>query len=183
MQDDDLPSGFYRVSHNDYTGSGYDRGHMVRSEERTKTDEDNKATFYTTNILPQYHDLNAGPWLRLEEYVQKMAQKDKKELYIVAGGIFEKSPKTIGKGVAVPKDCFKIITVLDRGGGLADVKESTRVIAVIMPNVKGIIRDDWGKYRVTVDKIEQETGYDFMPDVPDAIQKVIESKVDNGPTD
>ncbi|MFO0658395.1 MAG: DNA/RNA non-specific endonuclease [Polyangiaceae bacterium] len=183
MADDELPSSMYHVRHDDYTNSGYDRGHMVRSEERTKNDEDNKSTFFTTNILPQYHDLNAGPWLKLEDYVQKLAQKDKKELFIVAGGIFDKKPPTIGKGVAVPKQCFKIVTVLDRGGGLADVNDKTRVIAVIMPNEKGIITNDWGRYRTSVDKIEEATGYDFMPDVPEAIQKVIESKVDTGPLD
>lgn len=182
MPDEELPAGMYRVRHDDYTNSGFDRGHMVRSEERTKNDDDNKSTFFTTNILPQYHDMNAGPWLRLEDYVQKLAQRDKKELFIVAGGIFDKKPPTIGKGVAVPKSCFKIVTVLDRGGSLADVNDKTRVIAVIVPNEKGIISNDWGQYRTTVDKIEEATGYDFSPDVPEAIQKVLESKIDTGAT-
>jgi len=54
IQDSQLPNGYYRVTHNDYTSSGYDRGHMVRSEERTKTAEDNKSTFYTTIIVKIY---------------------------------------------------------------------------------------------------------------------------------
>ena len=71
--DDMLPAGWYRVQDHDYAGSGYDRGHMVRSEERTRSPEDNKTTFYLTNVLPQTHELNAGPWLRLEDYCQDLA--------------------------------------------------------------------------------------------------------------
>jgi endonuclease G len=43
-----IPDTFYRVKHSDYTNSGYNRGHIVRSEERTKTEADNLATFYLT---------------------------------------------------------------------------------------------------------------------------------------
>lgn len=182
LSDASLPEGYYRVRHEDYVGSGYDRGHMVRSEERTRTADDNKATFLLTNVLPQYHDLNAGPWLRLEEYCQELAQKGGRELYIVAGGVFPKRPETIGKDVAVPQECFKIIVVLEKGQGAKDVREDTRVIAVLMPNTTGILDNDWGRYRTTVDDIERRAGYDFLPRVPEAIQAVIEARVDSGPT-
>jgi endonuclease G len=141
LADESLPPGFYRVRHEDYVGSGYDRGHMVRSEERTRTPEDNKATFLLTNVLPQYHDLNAGPWLRLEEHIQDLAQKEKKQLYIVAGGIFNKKPETIGKGVAVPSACFKVAVVVERGEDARHVTEETPVIAVVMPNKEGMMSE------------------------------------------
>jgi endonuclease G len=177
MPDADVPEAMYRVRHDDYTGSGYDRGHMVRSEERTDTPENNQATFLTSNLLPQTHDLNAGPWLRLEELCQRLAQRSKKSLYIICGGVFPKNPKTIGKGhVAVPEQCFKIVVVLDAGKSVKDVNANTTVLAVMMPNVTGIARDDWRKYVVSVDDIEAATGYDFLTAVPVEIQKVIESR-------
>lgn len=183
LVDDSLPAGVYRVTHDDYVGSGYDRGHMVRSEERTRTVEDNKATFLLTNILPQKHDLNAGPWLRLEDYCQDIAQKENRELFIVAGGVFsKKKPETIGKGVAVPDSFFKIVVVLDRGQGARDVSASTRVIAVVMPNTTGIMGEGWGTYRTTVDSVEKKTGYDFLPAVPDDVQAAVEAQEDSGPT-
>lgn len=182
MPDQQLPGGVYRVRHEDYSGSGYDRGHMVRSEERTASDADNQATFTTTNLLPQYHDLNAGPWLRLEEYCQHLAQRGGKELYIVAGGIFSANPPTIGKGVAVPDATFKIVVVLERGQGLGEVTPQTRVIAASMPNKKGIQGEGWGQYRTTVDEIERQTGYDFLPEVPEAAQRAVEGRIDTGPT-
>lgn len=175
LADQTLPDGWYRVQHDDYVNSGYDRGHMVRSEERTRTVEDNKSTFLLTNILPQRHDLNAGPWLRLEEHCQELAQKQRRDLHVVAGGLFGSRPDTIGNGVAVPEAFFKIVVVLERGQKAPDVGPSTPVIAVIMPNATGILGEDWGGYRTTVDEIERRTGFDFLTAVPESVQRVIEA--------
>ncbi len=46
-----LPAGWYQVKHSDYTISGYDHGHMVRSEERTAAHGDNDSTLLLRNIL------------------------------------------------------------------------------------------------------------------------------------
>src|SRR5262249_48822810 len=142
----------------------------------------NTTTFYLTNVLPQTHELNAGPWLRLEDYCQELSQRENKELYLMAGGIFAASPPTIGHGVAVPDFGFKIVVVLDRGQGLADVTASTRVIAVIMPNVKGILDEPWGQYRTSVADVEKRSAHTFLTAVPGAIKKALESRVDSGPT-
>jgi len=42
------------VRHSDYTNSGYDRGHLVRSEERTRTVDENKSTFKTSILYHNY---------------------------------------------------------------------------------------------------------------------------------
>lgn len=179
IEDKELPDGFRRANHDDYTGSGYDRGHMVRSEERTRSEEDNRATFLMTNILPQYHDLNAGPWLRLEEHCEKLSRREGHQLFVMAGGVFPPGKRvsdTIGKGVAVPKTFFKIVVILDGGQGLKDVKASTPVIAVLMPNETGIIDQGWEKYRTSVDEVEKRTGYEFLSAVSESIQRTIEAK-------
>ena len=182
LVDTSLPSGFYQVQDRDYVGSGFDRGHMVRSEERTRTTEDNVATFLLPNVLPQRHDLNAGPWLRLEEYNQALSQKEDKELYVSAGGIFGARPETIGRGIAVPEACFKIVVVLERGQGLEDVSPATRVIAVVMPNTTGILDQAWGQYRTSVSEIERRTGYGFLSLVPEPVRRSLVTRVDAGPT-
>jgi endonuclease G len=181
IADDSLPHGFYRVTHEDYVGSGFDRGHMCRSEDRTSSVEANRATFLLTNVLPQRHELNAGPWLRLEEQCQELAQREHKELFIASGPIFEGPPATIGHGVAVPPAFFKIVVVLEPGQGAADVSERTRVIAVVMPNQADLEHEGWARFRTSVDAIEARTGYDFLTAVPEAIQRVIEARVDDGP--
>jgi endonuclease G len=178
MEDPDLPDGFYRVRHEDYVNSGYDRGHMVRSEERTRSPEDNKTTFFLTNILPQYHELNAGPWLRLEEHCQDLATKQKKQLFVMAGGLPPRGKRfeTIGKGVYAPDTFFKIVVVLEPRQDAGDVSASTEVIAVLMPNDKSIMNDGWEKYRTSIDEIEKKTGYDFLPAVSEDVQQVIEAR-------
>jgi endonuclease G len=65
------------------------------------------------------------------------------------------------------------------GNDMARVTTSTRTIAVIMPNSQDIRTADWRSYRVSVDQIEQLTGYDFFSNVPVSIQGVSEARVDN----
>lgn len=175
ITDTTLPAGYYRVKHSDYTNSGFDRGHLVMSEERTKTVEDNKATFILTNILPQTPDLNRGVWLNFENYCNSLALDDNKELFIIAGGIFH-SQNSINGLVAIPDSCFKIVVVLERGKGLKDISTSTEVIAVVMPNIDGVRSESWEKYKTTVRRVENSTGYNFLSSVPIDIQNVIETK-------
>ncbi len=122
LPDEALPVGWYRVRHEDYGGSDFDRGHIVPSEDRTRTPEENLATFRLTNVLPQRHELNVGTWLRLEEYCHALAAKEGRELYLMAGGIFPAHPETIGRGVSVPSAFFKIAVVMAPGQGAADVR-------------------------------------------------------------
>jgi endonuclease G len=181
LPDETLPAGWYRVVHEDYAGSGYDRGHLVPSQDRTRTPAANRATFVLTNVLPQVHELNEGPWLRLEELCHRLAEQGR-ELFLVAGGVYPAHPRTIGGGVSVPAAFFKIIVVLEPGQCAADVRASTRVIAVIMPNTSVLPDARWATYRTTVREVERQTGYDFLTRVPAVIQRVIETRVDDGPT-
>lgn len=50
-----------------------------------------------------------------------------------------------------------------------------QVIAVIMPNISGIHAIAWTKYVRNVDQIEDSTGCDFLTDLPDNIENVIET--------
>ena len=68
-----LPPGITLVGKDDYAGTGYDRGHMCPSAHRTASEEANVATFVMTNMQPQLHTLNAGPWKSLETWERKLA--------------------------------------------------------------------------------------------------------------
>ncbi|MBD3884337.1 DNA/RNA non-specific endonuclease [Phormidium tenue FACHB-886] len=181
--DTSLPDGWYRVRTDDYTGSGFDRGHLVPAADRDRTTADNKAVFLMTNILPQAPDNNRGPWEELESYCRALVRQGK-ELYIIAGGAGsggtgEKGKRSvIGQGkVAVPEWTWKIVVVFDRVGmGLTDITEKTRVIAVKMPNTQGIKERDWRDFTTTVDNIEKLTGYDLLSNIAPAIQTILEAK-------
>jgi endonuclease G len=175
-----VPYGVYQVTTNDYTNSGYSRGHMCQSEQRTQTRADNDTTFLTTNILPQFQDLNGGPWGELETYGNELARFNQKEIYNISGGIFPATPATLkneGK-VAIPTTTWKIMVILPYGKGLADVHSASdvQIIVVNMPNVTGIASEHWQQYTTTVDAIEAATGYDFLSALPDAIEAEVEAR-------
>lgn len=184
-----LPTGWYRVGSTSYSGSGFDRGHLTPSADRTSSVANNSATFLMTNMMPQAPDNNQGPWARLEDYERTLVSQGN-ELYIYAGsygtgGTGSNGTKsTINNGnVTVPNRTWKVIVVLSQGtNDLGRVTTSTRVIAVDMPNAQGIRSVNWGTYRVKVDQIEAAAGINLLDVVPTSIQNTLESKLDNGPT-
>jgi endonuclease G len=179
--DDTLPASLPQAQLADYSGSGFDRGHMCPSADRTLTVTANQQTFYLTNMVPQSANNNRGPWADLEAEARTLAQSGK-ELFIISGGVFSAGSATIGSGVAVPDKTFKVIVVLDAvGQGASAVNTNTRVISVMMPNRDSQISlsADWRSFRVSVDAIEAATGDNFLSDVDPAVQSVIEARVDN----
>ncbi len=183
--DEELPGEWERVKPSDYTGSGLDRGHMVNSEDRSRSPEDNISTFLMTNIIPQAPDNNRGVWVQLENYCRQLV-KSGKELFIISGGygqggIGEKGLKaTVGGGkVLVPAVTWKVILVLDKpNSGVAGVDKNTRTIAVIVPNKQGIKSDPWQQYITSVKDVEKLTGYQFFTSVPGEIRNVINARID-----
>jgi endonuclease G, mitochondrial len=179
--DDTLPLTLPQASLADYSGSGYDRGHMCPSADRTLTIATNSQTFFLTNMVPQAANNNQGPWEQLESECRNLVATGK-ELFIISGGTFSAGSNTVGNGMVVPDQTFKVIVVLDAAGqGTTAVTASTRVIAVLMPNENTQIgiSDDWHGFRVSVDTIEAQTGYDFLSDVDPAVQAVVEARIDN----
>src|SRR6188474_2492093 len=59
---------WYRVQGFDFSGSGFDRGHMVPNADRDKETSVpiNQATYLMTNMLAQAPDNNQGPWAAFE---------------------------------------------------------------------------------------------------------------------
>ena len=175
-EDFTLPSSWLQVDGGDYRGSGYDRGHLVPSGDRTASLTDNSATFLMTNIIPQTPDNNREPWRALEEYCRSLVRQGK-ELYIVAG-VYENREEIADGEVIAPHRTWKVVVVLDQPGkGLRGISNDTRVIAVNMPNTLRV-NDDWRTYRVSVDTLETLTGYDFLSNVSTSVQADIEASVD-----
>lgn len=164
LPDPELPEP--RVVTSDYTNSGYDRGHMAPAADMKWSKQAMKESFYMSNICPQNQKLNRDDWGDLEESCRKWADKYG-TIYIACGPIYDsKSPKRIGKNrVAVPDRFFKVVLVYNRKNPMA--------MGFLFENKAN--HQNLKNYMVTVDKVEEETGLDFFPKVPDSIESRIES--------
>ncbi|HMJ08542.1 MAG TPA: DNA/RNA non-specific endonuclease, partial [Pyrinomonadaceae bacterium] len=176
--DTSLPAGWYQVLDTDYSGSGYDRGHMCPSGDRTNSIPNNSATFLMTNFVPQLSANNQGPWEEFETYCRSLANQGN-ELYIFDGP--SGNIGTIAQGhVVVPAVTWKVVIVLPNGSDdVHRVTRATRAFGIIVPNQPPLdINTPWRNFRVTVDAVEYLTGYDFFTAIPKNTQELIERKRD-----
>jgi endonuclease G, mitochondrial len=167
----ELPADCYAVRPSDYSNSGYDRGHLIPSGDRTHNQLDNDSTFVMTNIIPQSPSNNREVWRELEEYSRELALQDK-ELYLVAGG--EGIAKKIAQSqVVVPEYTWKVILILD-DPGREITTENAKTLAVWMPNSEEVVNTKWQDYIVAVDEVESRTGYNFFEALPKDLQSDLE---------
>jgi endonuclease G, mitochondrial len=174
IPDTSLPDGWYQVRHGDYSGSGYDRGHMTPSADRTASEVDNQATFILSNIVPQAPANNQGLWAQLEEHARAL-MREGNELYIISGG--SGSLGTLAGGrLNIPAHVWKVILVLPAGGGddAARITSATEVIAIWTPNDDSVEGRAWQDFQTTAGCIEERTGLDFFAVVDDTVEQIIE---------
>jgi endonuclease G len=62
-----LPSGYLKIGTATF-GTGWDRGHMTPSADRTLNQSNNEVTFRMSNIIPQASQNNQGLWANFEDY-------------------------------------------------------------------------------------------------------------------
>jgi DNA/RNA endonuclease G (NUC1) len=184
--DPQVPADWYRVQATDFFSTGFDRGHMTPNADRDNANSIpiNQETFLMSNMVPQAPGNNQGPWADLENFLRSLLNNN--EVYIVSGpagvggtGSSGGVTTTVAGGhVTVPAQTWKVALVLPKGDDdVSRVTAATRTIAVIMPNDDAIRADDWTRFIVSVDQVEQLTGYDFFSNVPDAIENSIEAGV------
>jgi len=94
----------------------------------------------------------------------------RKELYVISGTLYEGEIDTIGNDVAVPSHFYKIIL---------DVK-TKNAIAFITPHEKTSTKDKMPEYIVSIDEIEERSGFDFFALIEDDREDEIEQFVESG---
>jgi len=178
-QDTNLPAGFYQVKTSDYSGSGYDRGHICPSADRTVTVADNAIVFYMSNMMPQTPDNNQGVWANFENYCRSLTA-DGSELLIIAGPSLFNGSRIPSNAAAIPGDVWKIVLVVPSGAGEAidRITASTRVIALSIPNIAGVRSDPWQNYITSVSQIEADTGFRFFGNLPSEVADALRVAVD-----
>lgn len=160
----------------DYTNSGFDRGHLCPSADRTRTKADNSATFLMSNMTPQSPQLNREPWARFEDYCRTLATKGYR-LYIVAGQYGTGGEGSTGfastakNGVVVPARSYKVIVAIPSGGMAKNVTGQTPVIALDFPNVaKTVDNKSWGTFVTTAADVEKAAGVQLFTNLPEKVR-------------
>ena len=153
------------ASTNDYTNTGYDRGHLCPAADMKFSDIAIYESFYLSNVSPQIPEFNRGIWKQLENKVRDWT-REKDSLYVVSGPIFTKNGISIGQNkVKVPSYFFKVLFA----------PYQKQMIAFILPN--DLSRLSFENYASTSDLLEQITGFDFFSQLPDTIENRLESEI------
>lgn len=169
--DIDLPPN-QRAELSDYKGSGYDRGHMAPAAVMKWDPQAMSESFLLSNIAPQVGPgFNRGIWRQLESRVRQWA-KQRGTLYVITGPTYlNGSSKFLGKNnVAVPSSFYKIIFDPVR----------VEAIAFLLPN-KRLLSDDLPRYLTSIDNIEKITGLDFLKELDDRIEDLVERSIPKRP--
>lgn len=156
-----------RISHQDYTNSGYDRGHMAPNEAISESygREAQLQTFLMSNVVPQSPDLNQGPWRIFEELLVDRT-KESEELWVVTGPIYDDDITTIADGaVEVPDGFFKVV--------IDEVDGQLVSLTVLTPQAVDR-RADPLRFSTSIDEVELKAGWDLNPDLPDELETAIE---------
>ena len=151
----------------DYSESGWTKGHMACAADFKWDSDAMEETFYLTNICPQAEALNNGDWNYLEKQVRNWARSFGR-VWVVSGPIIGRNRYgTIGeRDVVVPDAFFKAVLVSANGG--------YRSIAFVMNNdAKRYYLD---KCSMSVNELEKRTGLDFFPALPDEIEESVEAQ-------
>ena len=161
----------YRTYSSDYSDP-YNRGHLCASADRTYSREANIQTFYYSNMSPQIKDFNGGVWSNMETSVRKYAEGlgAKDTLYVAKGGTLNDNQllEYTGNHVAVPRYYYMVMVLLKNGTykGMAYwIDQKNYDVSDTKP----------ASYRTTIDKVEEQTGIDFFPNLPDNIETEVEA--------
>ena len=78
--DPQVPPDWYRVQSFDFSGSGFDRGHMTPNADRDKETSIpiNQATFLMSNMVAQAPGNNQGPWASFEGYLRTLVEQQQR---------------------------------------------------------------------------------------------------------
>lgn len=173
IEDPKIPS-VYNVSPNEYSGSGYSRGHLCPSGDRLCSKEQNSQTFYMSNMQPQIQVHNGGVWGNLENKVRgtwaPQGKDSKDTLYVVkAATIDPGNIKGYTKtGLIVPKYFYMALLYYSKSSN------SYSAIGIWSPHEENSTTE-----YITIDELERRTGIDFFCNLPDNIENEVESKIDN----
>ena len=163
-----------QVTSDQYTNSGYDRGHLASNYSIAKCygSTAQMQTFLMSNVVPQRHALNAGIWKSLEMKEINSYTLRCQSIWIIAGPIYpDVITQRLPSGIPVPEAFYKII--------LDEIDGRIRAMAFIFDHDMEK-NTDLSACLVSIDEIERRTGLDFFPSFPEEVQSRLEAITASG---
>ena len=164
-----------------YKGDTYSRGHLIPNASRNGIKDMQLQTFHVINSVPQVQNkFNSGIWSSLEGALQTMA-KGGETLYIVTGVAFKKVGETKSvsyiqatddtKNIPIPNYFYKVVLKVTTSGSTVT---SASTVGFWFEN-KAYDNSTYSNNAVSVDQIEEWTGFDFFANLPDGIEASAEA--------
>ena len=154
----------FPIMHKDYSGSGYDRGHLVPAGDMKLSKLSMSESFFMSNVAPQNPGFNRGIWVALENFTRRTILKQG-DGFVVTSPVLEDDLNRLSSNVSIPNYFYKIIFV----------PEVNLMLAFLMPNQKANKGYDIFDYQITVDDLEALTGLDFFSELPNKLEDRLES--------
>lgn len=158
-----------------YGNSKYNRGHLLPAADRKCDGTMRTQTYYLSNQTPQLESFNSPLWSNLETTVRNLTSSTD-TVYVVTGAAFRKvggSEKitylTAAKddiyptSIPVPNYFWKVLLKVKRSGSTVT---SACAIGIWMPHQEYSSSTEWQSHVVSVNKIEEWTGFDFFTNLP-----------------
>ena len=157
------------ATNEDYTRTSYDRGHLAPAGDMKWSEKAMRESFYLSNITPQKPGLNRGIWKELEEQIRLWARENGAVLIATGPVIPDEELNRLGKNrVGVPRQFYKVLCMV--------VNNQLEGVGFLFEN------RDYGttplrQMMVPIDSVEQVTGIDFFPALPDDEERQMEATV------
>lgn len=171
LEDPAITKDKHRTTLGQYSGSGYARGHLCPSGDRKNTQEQNDQTFYLSNMQAQIQSHNGGVWNNLEEAVRGYADRCD-TLYVIKAATIDKKEDVAGRStkgnLLVPKYFYMALLAYDKA------KDEYHALGIWSPHYKAS-----PTAYITIAELQERTGIDFFCNLPDEIEKKIETDRSN----
>jgi len=158
-----------------YGNSNYNRGHLLPAADRKSDGTMRAQVYYLSNQTPQLESFNSPLWSNLETTVRNLTSLTD-TVYVVTGAAFRKvggnetiTYLTAAKSgilptkVPVPNYFWKVLLKVKRNGTTVT---SASAIGIWMPHHEYSSSTEWKSYTVSVNQIEEWTGFDFFTSLP-----------------
>lgn len=158
------------LSPDEYSNSGYTRGHLVPAGDMAFNEKAMYESFYMSNVSPQLEEFNKGIWNLLEKQVRDWAYNNDR-LYVVTGPVLSISEFNHNQlaDFYVPEYFYKVILDIDG-------KDRKGVGFLVPHDTKSIEIAD---FMMSIDEIEEITGFDFFSQmIQEELQQELESHYD-----